>query len=70
MTERQEELSVIERLFEKYFQNLKDLPDLEDSIIKKLQEVHERGDLTDPSVFNEFVDWLEEYNAKDKEPKG
>lgn len=74
MPEEQEALSVVEQIFKKYFENLKASPDLDEAIIKKLHEIHKKGDLADPSVFDGFVEWLEKYdgknNTKNKEPAG
>ena len=66
MVNKQESVSVIERIFKKYFDNLRRIPELDDAIIKKLQEIHQNKGLSDSSSLDEFIPWLEEYNAKNK----
>lgn len=66
MANKQESISVIEQIFKKYFDNLKGIPELDNAIIKKLQEIHQNKDLSDSSSLDEFIPWLEEYNAKNK----
>jgi hypothetical protein len=58
-----EQTSIIGQIFEKYFESLKDKLDHE--IVDSLKEVFEREDLTEANL-NNFIKWLEDYNAKDK----
>lgn len=58
-----EQTSIIDQIFEKYFESLKDKLDHE--IVESLKEVFEREDLTEANLSN-FIKWLEDYNAKDK----
>ena len=58
-----EQTSIIDQIFEKYFETIKDKLDYE--IIKNLKEVFEREDSTEANLDN-FIKWLEDYNAKDK----
>ncbi len=58
-----EQISVIGQIFKKYFEALEDR--LNREIIENLRKIFERGDLTEANL-NEFIKWLEDYNAKDK----
>lgn len=53
----------------KFFQNLKDIYQMNETIISQLKKLHEEYKLSDPSQLDQFVEWLEKYNAKDKESK-
>ena len=58
-----DQTSVIDQIFERYFEALKDKLDWE--IIKNLKEVFGKEHSTETSLDN-FVKWLKNYNAKDK----
>lgn len=58
-----EKTSVISQIFEKYFGALKGR--LSQEIIENLKEAFEGEDLTEANL-NNFIKWLEYYNAKDK----
>lgn len=58
-----EQTSVINQIFEKYFGALKDR--LSQEIIENLKKAFEGADLTEANL-NNFIKWLEDYNAKDK----
>jgi len=58
-----EQISVIGQIFEKYFEALKNK--LDHAIIENLKKVFERDDLMEANL-NDFIKWLEDYNAKDK----
>ncbi|MBC8525893.1 MAG: hypothetical protein H8D22_03330 [Candidatus Cloacimonetes bacterium] len=57
--------SVINKIFEKYFETFKDK--LDNEIIENLKEVFESDYLTEANL-NDFIKWLENYNAEDKKP--
>lgn len=61
-----EQLSVIDRIFQKFFSSLKDNVNLNGEIIEQLQEIYNQEGFSEASL-DEFVRWLEEYDAKDKE---
>ena len=58
-----EQTSIIDQIFVKYFESLKDKLDYK--IVDSLKEVFERENLTEANLSN-FIKWLEDYNAKDK----
>ena len=57
------QISIIGRIFEKYFGTLKNK--LNHEIIENLKKAFEGGDLTEANL-NDFIKWLEDYNAEDK----
>lgn len=61
-----EQLSIIDRIFQKFFSSLKDNANLNGEIFEQLQEIYNQEGFSEASL-DEFVRWLEEYNAKDKE---
>lgn len=61
-----EQLSIIDRIFQEFFRNLKDNVNLNGAIINKLQEIYNQEGFSEASL-DKFVRWLEEYDAKDKE---
>jgi hypothetical protein len=64
------EISISQQIFVKFFQNLQDIYQLDDTIISQLRKLHEENKLSEPSQLDQFIEWLEKYNAKDKESKG
>ena len=63
------EVSISQQIFMKFFQNLKDIYQMNETIISQLKKLHEENKLSDPSQLDQFIEWLEKYNAKDKESK-
>lgn len=61
-----EQLSIIDRIFQEFFSSLKDNVNLNGEIIEQLQEIYNQEGFSEASL-DEFVRWLEENNAKDKE---
>jgi len=57
------QISIIGRIFEKYFETLKNK--LNHEIIENLKKAFEGEDLTEANL-NDFIKWLEDYNAEDK----
>lgn len=62
-------LSISQEIFEKFFRNLKEKYLLDENIISQIKKLYVENKLSNPIELDNLVKWLEEYNAKDKEPK-
>lgn len=63
------EISISQQIFLKFFGNLKEKYDLDENIISQIKKLYQENKLIDATELDNFVKWLEEYNAKDKESK-
>lgn len=60
------DLSISQKIFEKFFSNLKGKDNLDENIIGKVKRLYDEGKLSETSQLDSFVKWLEEYNAENK----
>lgn len=63
------EVSITQQIFLNFLQSLKDKYHLDDEIVNRLTKLYEENKLSDSTELDKLIEWLEEYNVKDKAPK-
>jgi len=69
MEDAMSELPITQQIFLRFFQNLKDKYYIEEEIVNRLMKLYEENKLSDSTELDKLIEWLEEYNAQDKESK-
>lgn len=62
-------ITITQKIFLKFFQNLKDKYHINEEIVNQLMELYKENKLSDLTELEKLIKWLEEYNAQDKESK-
>ena len=62
-------VSITQQIFLNFFQSLKDKYHIDDEIINQLTRLYEENKLSESTELDKFIEWLEEYNAKNKASK-
>ena len=62
-------VSITQQIFLNFFQSLKDKYHIDDEIINQLTKLYEENKLSESTELDKFIEWLEEYNAKNKASK-
>jgi len=63
------EIPITQQIFLKFFQNLKDKYHIDEEIVNRLMKLYEENKLIDSTELDKLIEWLEEYNAQNKESK-
>ena len=69
MEEAMSEIPITQQIFLKFFQNLKDKYHIDEEIVNRLMKLYEENKLIDSTELDKLIEWLEEYNAQNKESK-
>ena len=69
MEDDMSEVSITQQIFLNFFQSLKDKYHIDDEIVNRLTKLYEKNKLSDSTELDKLIEWLEEYNAKDKASK-
>jgi|GEM_PF-4534578 len=62
-------VSITQQIFLNFFQSLKDKYHIDDEIINQLTRLYKENKLSESTELDKFIEWLEEYNAKNKASK-
>jgi len=62
-------ITITQQIFLRFFQNLKDNYHFDEKIVTRLMKLYEENKLSDQTELDKLIEWLEEYNAQDKESK-